>query len=983
MLMRKFFLGQNGLLRQRWAVGIGGALGLALTAVLFLGIRQNAWDEFRIIFTQRAIIRNQNIAQELERQLDRLDGLRRFMTVGGAVERKEFDAYAAPLLNGVSPRALEWIPRVPRSEYLSYETSAKHDGLEGYQINEKDAQGKNIPALARDEYFPVYYVQPVKGNEAALGFDLASEPVRRSAMEKCRDTGGSVVTPPVVLVQEGKKNTGILIFMPVYAQDLPKDTVDQRRKSLKGFVLAVYNADKFFNGIFSRLSPEDLLCLIEDPAASKDRRVLYRAGGTVDWDHPLFTYEMSLKLSDRQWHAVITPGAVFIKKNLSKMYRWIIPFGLFLTAWLTIFLNFLATAKDRAESLVKQRTKELSEQKDELQKSREEVRLILNSVGEAIYGIDLEGRCTFCNPVCLEILGYKEVNDLIGKNMHWVCHHSYADKTKFPVERCRIFQAFQQGEGTHVDDEVLWRSDGSSFPAEYWSFPQRVNGKVTGAVVTFVDITGRKKAQNDLLKSEERYHQIASAITDYIYTVFVESGRSTRTQYNPACLAVTGYRAEEYLKDTMLWFNIIVEEDRDIVLEQIKDIHSGHKDLPPIEHRIYRKDGQIRWVKNTIVSHFDAQGILIAYDGLISDITARKEAEKVLEDQKRALDEHAIVSRSDPQGRITYVNDKFCQISKYSREELLGCEHTILNSGYHPETFFTHLWERISGGNVWQGHIRNRARDGSYFWLASTIVPFKDIHDRVKEYINVSTDITKNIENEERLEAAMLIKSNFVSTASHELRTPLAAIKSSIDILSTEIPGKLVNDQKVFLGRVKNNVDRLARLINDVLDLSKLESGKMTMNLVPFDCRELVKDVVDMQRAVVKDRPIMLETEFETDLPTLSADRDRLTQVLNNLINNALKFTLEGKVTVMVSCTDKKMMVFTVRDTGPGIKEEDLPKLFVQFQQVGASSHQVSGTGLGLAISKEIVEKHGGSIRVTSKFGEGSAFIFTIPVKGI
>jgi PAS domain S-box-containing protein len=531
-----------------------------------------------------------------------------------------------------------------------------------------------------------------------------------------------------------------------------------------------------------------------------------------------------------------------------------------------------------------------------------------------------------------------------------------------------------------VEEPIISREVNSYFET-YKSPIQDNEGRVIGSVGFAHDITERKRAEQVLRESEERYRQIASAITDYIYTVYLENGTPVRTNYNPACLAVTGYSADEFRADPMLWIKVVAEEERPLVTRQIEEILSGKKEVDPIEHRIIHKEGHIRWVKNTIVLHYDLQGRLVSYDGLISDITARREAEKILEDQKKALDEHAIVSKADAQGLLTYVNDKFCEISKFSREELIRQDHRIVNSGYHPKAFFANMWRTISSGNVWQGKIRNRAKDGSFYWVQSTIVPFMDERGRVKEYISARTDITRSVENEERLELAMQVKSNFISTVSHELRTPLASIKSSIDILNTEAPGKLSEDQKIFLGRVKSNIDRLARLINDVLDLSKLESGKMSMNLVSLRPEEAVKDVVEMQRVVIKNRAVALETKIEDGLPVFFADKDRLTQVLNNLINNALKFTNQGKVTIAVSCDDKKMMRFCISDTGTGIRAEDLSKLFQKFQQVGSASHQVSGTGLGLAISKEIVERHGGQIWAESEFGKGSSFIFTIPVK--
>lgn len=340
-------------------------VGLTLTVILFLELRYNAENVFKTTFFQHAIIRVQNVSQELDRQIDRLDGLRRFMDSQEFVDRNVFSQYVSPLLNDVPVRAFEWIPRITKTDRIFYESSARQDGVDGFQIYEKDVSGKKIPALEREEYFPVYYVDPLKDNEDAPGYDLASDSTRRLAMEKSRDTGNPVATPPLELVQQGNKKTGLLLFMPVYMKDQPKRTIEQRRKSLKGFVLAVYSADDFLKGIYSKTPSEGLACLVEDLAAPNDRRILYRhkvLDTVVDWDRPLLKYVMPLELPDRQWRETIVPCSTFIERNFSRTYWWVLPFGFLLTSLTAIFLNFLMMSRYRSEILVKVRTDELKKE---------------------------------------------------------------------------------------------------------------------------------------------------------------------------------------------------------------------------------------------------------------------------------------------------------------------------------------------------------------------------------------------------------------------------------------------------------------------------------------------------------------------------------------------------------------------------------------------------------------------------------------------
>jgi signal transduction histidine kinase len=216
---------------------------------------------------------------------------------------------------------------------------------------------------------------------------------------------------------------------------------------------------------------------------------------------------------------------------------------------------------------------------------------------------------------------------------------------------------------------------------------------------------------------------------------------------------------------------------------------------------------------------------------------------------------------------------------------------------------------------------------------------------------------------------------------SHELRTPLSAIEEGITIVADGIAGELNRDQKEFLDLAKRNVHRLARLINDVLDLRKLEAGKTEFHMAENDVNESVKEIYETMHSVVRGKRLDFAIKLEDDLPKTKFDRDKIIQVLTNLVNNALKFTEKGGITLVTGRKDNSIQV-SVQDTGPGIKKTDLPRLFHQFEQIKKGSHRTpGGTGLGLFISKEIVEAHGGKIWAESEFGKGSTFHFTLPTE--
>ena len=222
----------------------------------------------------------------------------------------------------------------------------------------------------------------------------------------------------------------------------------------------------------------------------------------------------------------------------------------------------------------------------------------------------------------------------------------------------------------------------------------------------------------------------------------------------------------------------------------------------------------------------------------------------------------------------------------------------------------------------------------------------------------------------------------FTSTVSHELRTPLASMKTSMDIILSGTPGELTEDQRDIIGMAKESTDRLKRLVDDILDYTKMESGKVKLQLEKVNVNQVITNLLKVYKKLAEDQGTELECELGDEIPTVVCDKDRLNQVLINLIDNAIKFTEGGRVTVFCthSIEDDGIKV-CVKDTGVGICEEDMPKLFNEFQQLGHSSERKQGgTGLGLVICKRIVEHHGGKIWVKSDPGKGSSFCFVLPI---
>ncbi|MDB6153501.1 MAG: hypothetical protein JWL90_1954 [Chthoniobacteraceae bacterium] len=380
----------------------------------------------------------------------------------------------------------------------------------------------------------------------------------------------------------------------------------------------------------------------------------------------------------------------------------------------------------------------------------------------------------------------------------------------------------------------------------------------------------------------------------------------------------------------------------------------------------------------------------LANEQLTLQLAERKTTQEALLDSQQrfndvqlALDEHALVDITDKTGKIIYVNDKFCHVSKFAREDLLGRDYRLINSGFHPKTFFTRLWETISAGQVWKGEIKNRARDASAYWVDTTIVPCLNQLREPYQYIAIRTDVTERRKAEVQLASARdaaldatRSKSQFLANMSHEIRTPMNGVIGMAGLLTET---RLDPDQRDYVETIRQSGDLLLTIINDILDFSKIEAGKLTFEAFDFNLREVVEDTIEMLADTAQTKGLELLGLVKADVfPYLRGDAGRLRQILTNLLNNAIKFTEKGEVVLRVSQLSNSMLRFEVSDTGIGINQEAQASLFQPFNQAdGSTTRKYGGTGLGLAIARQLVNLMEGEIGLASEPGKGSTFWFT------
>ena len=359
-------------------------------------------------------------------------------------------------------------------------------------------------------------------------------------------------------------------------------------------------------------------------------------------------------------------------------------------------------------------------------------------------------------------------------------------------------------------------------------------------------------------------------------------------------------------------------------------------------------------------------------------------AARELSNIRQALDQAAIVAITDQAGNITHVNDKFCEISQYSREELLGKNHRIINSGHHPKEFFTEMWKTISSGKYWENEVCNRAKDGSLYWVNTTIAPFLNEQGKPYQYVSIRYEITRRKKAEEqlrvmvgRLEHSNRELQDFASVAAHDLQEPLRKIQTFGDRLKTKFGPELSEEGNDYLGRMLSSAGRMRKLIDDLLTYSRVTSKGNPFQVVELS--SLLKDVLSDLEVRIEQCGGKVEVD---QLPALDADPSQMRQLFQNLIANGLKFHRPG-VPPIISIKAKvyrDQCELSVTDNGIGFDEKYLDRIFTIFQRLHGRQ-EYEGTGVGLAVCRRIVERHGGTITAKSTLGEGANFLVKLPMK--
>jgi PAS domain S-box-containing protein len=593
----------------------------------------------------------------------------------------------------------------------------------------------------------------------------------------------------------------------------------------------------------------------------------------------------------------------------------------------------------------------------------------LNSIGDAVIATDREGRITFMNAVAEGLTGWKsheaftkpvtEVFDIINEN------------TRLPIEN-PVAKVLEKGAVVGLaNHSILIRKDGTNTPIDDSGAPIRdENGNITGVVLVFRDITVRRKTEQNLMESEARANALIKFAPTGIYEIDFRGPRFLSV--NDAMCVLSGYTREELF--ALGPAALLDDESRKVFAERIKRQLAGEELDEIVEYRVRKKDGSLIFVTLNVSFSTDRPGTALVIG---HDITERKKIEL---ERQSVLDRLYLILGNMPlglllvteDGLIEFANRAFCELFdlKESPGELRGLTSTEMIEKIQPvyldpEKALARISEIVDQGEPIRDEDVGLRSERT---VLRDYIPIRFGQNK-EGRLWIHKDIT------ERKQAEQL-KDEFIGMVSHELKTPLTVVSGAINVAMTgNIPEE---EKKILLEDAAWGTDTMADIVDNLLELSRWQAKRLTLTAETLNITRIISRIIEQSSR--KSEKHRLISEIAPGLPAVNADRTRIERILDNLIDNAIKYSPKGGEIKVSARRQDNEIVISVRDRGIGIAPEDLSKLFQAFHRLENPWTGIQGVGLGLVVCKRLVEAHGGRIWVESELGQGSAFYFTLPV---
>jgi len=951
---------------------------LSTLAVLFQA--QNENERLKLQFNQQADELRLALTESIFIYLNELHSLQNFYKSSKTIERQEFHSFVSYILAHFSGiKALEWSPRVLDSQRDSFEKNTRREMGIDFQITERQAGQGLIAAQVRTEYFPVTFLEPYQGNEAALGYDLFSDVLRRQGMEFARDHGDIGATQRIRLVQESGDPYGVLVFMPIYYNGLSSDSLEERRQNLAGFVLAVFRGSEIVPMALKDLDQKGLTYRLLDVSAPAEEQLIFSNQNAekmpfVLQENGLFgryialTSSSEIAVGGRRWRFEVSPTQAYFAYHVSANTWLTMLTGLLVTSIVASFVLVLSGRGSILQRLVDERTAALS-------KSEDIYRATFNHAAVGIARVGLDGRWLEVNQWLCDIVAYSR-EELLTRGFQDITHPD--DLTE---DVGLMHQALSGGIPRFNVEKRYLRKTGEIIWANITVALVRSCDGLPNYFITVVEDVSQRK------RNEERIYKLSLAVEQSSNMVMIANLDGNIEYVNQAFVNATGYSRDE------------VANKNPRLLQSGKTPKASFEAMwaSLVKGEVWkgelinkRKDGS-EYIESALFSPVrQNDGTVTHFLAIKEDITAQKYAEaqmlNLLQEQKAILDSE-LVGIIKLRGRqFVWINQSFERLTGYSKEVLLGQNTRLL---YQNDTEYQDIYReaylKINNGSAYRSEKQFVCHGGVLRWFEiSGCVLSPDNDDTIWTFVEI--DDRKRFEAElisarDIAESAARVKSEFLANMSHEIRTPVNAILG-LSYLVLDKP--LTEEVRDYLEKINTSSESLLGILNDILDFSKIEAGKLMIEYRQFNLHLLLENLHNLFLARAEEKQLEFSVDISSGVPrNLIGDALRIRQILTNMISNAIKFTEQGQVRVDVILQEAGQshvsVRFSVLDTGIGISPADQLKLFQPFSQLDSSiTRRFGGTGLGLEISHKLLNLMGTDFQVESVKGQGTVFSFEL-----
>lgn len=937
-------------------------VGVVLAWGAAWGVHTNELDAAQVRFDRASGQIESSIEIRVERAVHAFKGLRSMMTtVNRELTPQEFRTWVTSRfkqseLPGI--RGVGFIKRVMRSDLDRWVEHERAQGANGFEVQ---------TAGDASDLYVICRIEPIENNRKAWGFDVGSEAARRKGIEEAIRTGEVTLTRRIILVQDGKKRPGFLLYMPIYKPGAPLSSTQDRIDNLMGVIYAPLVVEEFLDGIGQDQADVLHYGVYDSPVPGKDSLL---AGALV-------TGTVAKHVQLRRHYFMYVGGqaltlAVEASPTFETVYGrsgplWVGVLGTVLSAVLALAVWLLRSGRGRAEALADAMTHDLQEAKRSAETALRESDALLATLDRfsTVCVTQPDGTLVHVNDIYCQLSGY-ERSELLGQNPRLLTSGLHDSFFWVDVWRSLLH-------GTPWTGQVCNRSKSGQL---YWVQTviapiKQADGTVDKYISFGYDITEAKQTQDEMNANAERYNLAIDGGNDGLWDWM--NVHAQEEWWSPQFYRLLGYQPNEISADLVTFDAMLHPDHQQSTFAALEDALRNNKPFD-LEYLLRTKSGEYRWFRSRAKVYFDEFGAATRMAGSIQDIHDRKMAQAKIKEHSEQMG--AIFSLSpdgfvsfDAQGKVAYASPAFDNLTGLPDGWSVGMTEAEFSDGLFQLAVPGQLVQSITDIRQHAGRVVLEMKPPAKRMLE---VRLSRGQGAAVSQVLAIRDVTHETEVDQ-------MKSAFLSMAAHELRTPMASIYGFTELLLTRElkPEK----QKDLLGRIYRQSETMSGIINELLDLARIESrqGK-DFTLGAEDLSDLVAEVIqDFKTPDGRDAPVVDAVVGDA---MVWVDRKKMQQAVLNVLSNAYKYSPQGgdvNVRFLNRMVEGRALLgIQICDHGIGLSPEQLARVGERFYRADKSGN-IPGTGLGVTIVKEILELMGGTIELSSEFGQGTQVTLWVP----